>query len=242
MVSSSEWHARLAQIPVPKRDLDRIVLDYLLVQGRKEAAETFSNETGLSLEMESSDLDARVEIRKILLRGDVAEAMECVNELNPEILDTNPVLFFHLQQLRMIELMHQGQFDEALLFAAEHLAPLGEEHGSLLNEIEQTMSLFVFDMSSGSPAIPAYAQRLYSKDYRQRVADELNSAILASQSYHCSAKLLELVQMLRYSEQLLGQNGPGKTDFPHLSTADLLHTTRPKPENAESMSDTSPIL
>lgn len=142
----------------------------------------------------------------------------------------------------MIELMHQGQFDEALLFAAEHLAPLGEEHGSLLNEIEQTMSLFVFDMSSGSPAIPAYAQRLYSKDYRQRVADELNSAILASQSYHCSAKLLELVQMLRYSEQLLGQNGPGKTDFPHLSTADLLHTTRPKPENAESMSDTSPIL
>lgn len=55
------------------------------MQGRKEAAETFSNETGLSLEMESSDLDARVEIRKILLRGDVAEAMECVNELNPEV-------------------------------------------------------------------------------------------------------------------------------------------------------------
>lgn len=48
-----------------------------------------------------------------------------------QILDTNPELFFHLQQQRLIELIRQGRTEEALEFAQEELAPRGEENVTL---------------------------------------------------------------------------------------------------------------
>lgn len=48
-----------------------------------------------------------------------------------QILDTNPQLFFHLQQQRLIELIRSGKVEEALEFAQEELAPRGEENVSL---------------------------------------------------------------------------------------------------------------
>ena len=38
------------------------------------------------------------EIRNAIQRGEISAAIEKVNDLNPEILDTNPQLFFHLQK------------------------------------------------------------------------------------------------------------------------------------------------
>lgn len=145
----------------------------------------------------------------------------------PQILDTSPLLFFHMQQLRMIELLRNEELDEALLFASEHLAPLGEEHPHLLSELEQTMSLFVFDMRSSSAAMPAYATELYDTEYRKRVAEELNAAILASQSYSPTARLARLAHLFSYGQQLLGPDGPGKTDFPRLDLAGLLSCSLP---------------
>lgn len=43
-------------------------------------------------------------------------------------MDTNPQLFFHLQQQRLIELIRNGKVEEALEFAQEELAPRGEEN------------------------------------------------------------------------------------------------------------------
>jgi hypothetical protein len=49
-------------------------------------------------------------------------------EFYMQILDTNPQLFFHLQQQRLIELIRNGKVEEALEFAQEELAPRGEEN------------------------------------------------------------------------------------------------------------------
>jgi hypothetical protein len=70
----------------------------------------------------------RMAVRKAVQCGQVEDAIEKVNDLNPEILDTNPQLFFHLQQQRLIELIRSGQVEEALEFAQEELAPRGEEN------------------------------------------------------------------------------------------------------------------
>lgn len=48
--------------------------------------------------------------------------------VSAQILDTNPQLFFHLQQQRLIELIRNGKVEEALEFAQEELAPRGEEN------------------------------------------------------------------------------------------------------------------
>jgi hypothetical protein len=45
-----------------------------------------------------------------------------------QILDTNPQLYFHLQQQKLIELIRAGKINEALEFAQEELAPRGEEN------------------------------------------------------------------------------------------------------------------
>jgi hypothetical protein len=45
------------------------------------------------------------------------QAIEQVNDLDPEILEEQQELFFHLQQQRLIELIRQGQLQEALEFA-----------------------------------------------------------------------------------------------------------------------------
>ncbi|CAF2249396.1 unnamed protein product [Brassica rapa] len=46
-------------------------------------------------------------VRKAVQNGNVEDAIEKVNDLNFEILDRNPELFFHLQQQRVIELIRQ---------------------------------------------------------------------------------------------------------------------------------------
>lgn len=51
-----------------------------------------------------------------------------LNRILLQILDTNPQLFFHLQQQRLIELIRNGKVEEALEFAQEELAPRGEEN------------------------------------------------------------------------------------------------------------------
>ena len=61
-------------------------------------------------------------------KGEVEDAIDRVNDLNPEILEHDSKLFFHLQQQRLIELIRQKEVDKALLFAQEYLAPLGEEN------------------------------------------------------------------------------------------------------------------
>jgi hypothetical protein len=52
-----------------------------------------------------------------------------------QILEEQQELAFHLQQQRLIELIREGRVDDALEFAQENLAPLGEEHPALLEEL-----------------------------------------------------------------------------------------------------------
>ena len=40
--------------------------------------------------------------------GSIQEAVELVNDVDPEILDTNSTLFFHLQQQQLLELIKEA--------------------------------------------------------------------------------------------------------------------------------------
>jgi hypothetical protein len=66
---------------------------------------------GMMAELESDlgSIADRMEIRSAIQNGDVDKAMERVNDLNPELLETNPSLYFHLQQQRLIELIRNGK-------------------------------------------------------------------------------------------------------------------------------------
>lgn len=152
-------------------------MNYLIIEGYKDTAEKFSKESDTQSPIDLNTIQDRMDIRSAIQSGQIEKAIDKVNDLDPEILDTNPQLFFHLQQQRLIEFIRNGKIMEALRFAQEELAPRGEEHPEYLEELERTMTLLAFE---GSPNSPLSSLLDYSQ--RQKTASELNAAILSAQS------------------------------------------------------------
>jgi len=190
-------------------DLNRLIMDYLVIEGFKTAAEEFGREAGMSSPVDYESIESRMNIREALQRGDVGEAITRVNDLNPEILDTNPALYFKLQQQKLIEFIRQGRIAEALEFAQEELAPRGEENPEFLSELEKTMALLAFE---SSPMAPPQIAELLSPSQRMRTASAVNAAILESLSQGKEAKLVGLLKLLCWGESMLDE----RAEFPKL--------------------------
>ena len=128
--------------------------------------------------MELGAIAARMAVRAAVASGDVAGAIERVNDLDPDVLEQRPSLLFALQRQRLIELIRAGDVDAALEFAAEYLAPHAATDAAFLEEVEQALALLVF----ASPAdAPAPLAELLAPAQRAAAAGELNAAILNSQ-------------------------------------------------------------
>ncbi|KAJ1504754.1 hypothetical protein HMI56_001473, partial [Coelomomyces lativittatus] len=204
-ISKAEWDAKLAAVQVSKTQLNKLILNYLVIEGYKDAAEQFCQEAELSIPVDLVSIDDRMQIRNAVQSGNIDEAIAKVNDLDPEILDTNPQLFFHLQQQKLIELIRKGDINSALDFAQKELAPRGEENPEYLAELEHTLALLVFQ--NASPA-----SHLLDLEQRQKTAGELNAAILLSQSQEKDPKLPMLLKNLIWAQNKLAE----KVNFPKM--------------------------
>lgn len=74
-------------------------------EGFKEAAEKFQAEAGVEPSVPLNSLDNRILIREAVQSGRIQEATHLVNKLHPWLLDNDRYLYFHLQQLHLIELI-----------------------------------------------------------------------------------------------------------------------------------------
>jgi len=208
-IPNVEWERRLEDVRVSKDDLNRLVMDYLVIEGYKSAAEEFSKESNLSPPVELDSIEARMSIREAVQRGDIEQAIAMTNEIKPEIFDDNPQLFFHLQQQILIEHIRNGRIAEALEFAQTQLAPRGEENPEFLADLERTMALLAFD---STPDPPLAIAELLHPSHRMKTAGELNAAILESTNQGKETKLLQLIRLLCWGEKLLEE----KADFPRV--------------------------
>lgn len=66
-------------------DLNRLIMDYLVIEGYKSAAEEFSQEANISPPVDFESIESRMDIREALQRGDIEDAITRVNDLNPEV-------------------------------------------------------------------------------------------------------------------------------------------------------------
>ncbi|KAB5594379.1 Mitogen-activated protein kinase kinase kinase [Ceratobasidium theobromae] len=219
----AEWEAKLKDAQVTKDDLNRIVMDYLVTEGYKAAADEFCKEANMAPPAGLNRIDKRIVIRDAVQRGDIQEAIQQVNEFNPEILDANPSLYFHLQQQRLIEYIRAGRTTEALQFAQSELAPRGFENPEFLSELERTMALLAFDQV---PDPPADIAELLLPAQRTRTASELNAAILASMGQGVEPKLVGLMRLLAWGENLLEE----KATFPRVDLSTVYTTMHPLEE------------
>ncbi|WVQ71312.1 hypothetical protein IAR50_000840 [Cryptococcus sp. DSM 104548] len=210
---------------VDKHDLNALVLDYLLIEGFSDAAVEFARETGLPVDVDHDLVNERLGIRQAVEDGRVQEAVLRTNELDPEILDNNAPLLFHLQLLRLVELIRSDNLDAALDFATHELAPRGAQNPEFLADLERAMALLAFpdlarhaDDSLPSEKKPALSpdtstlfeetafepiKALMKKSHRVKVAKELNMAILENQGYGTDTKLSGLIRLMAWGEQKL---------------------------------------
>jgi hypothetical protein len=177
-------------------------MNYLVIEGYKEAADKFGAETGICYPYDSETLAERIKIRECIEAGQMQRAIHLINNLHPELIDNNRPIAFHLQQQQLIELIRDKRLEEALTFAQESLCEYGERNELIQDELERTMALLAFDEPSESPF-----GDLLQPVQRQRLACEVNSAILEYEHVESTAKLNTLIKMLLWSQDLLDKKG-----------------------------------
>ncbi|KAG8837904.1 hypothetical protein FRC20_006566 [Serendipita sp. 405] len=226
------------QVKISKRDLNRIVLDYLIVEGYQSAAESFAEEaasdlpTNAAQQVEGSSIELRSQIREAAEQGDIQMAIELCNDFNPEILDSRPDLHFHLLVQSLIELIRDGRTTEGLEFARRELAPRAERNEAFLKELEDVMCLLVYGAASSAGAgkdkgktgpkqpsnidAPPSLLKLLSPQQRIMTASELNDALSSSLSLggsHGETMLASLIRLCSYGENVLQKQG---VEFPRM--------------------------
>ncbi|CAH9112024.1 unnamed protein product [Cuscuta europaea] len=215
IITREEWEKKLNNVRIRKEDMNKLVMNFLVTEGFVEAAEKFRLESGTEPDIDLATITDRMAVKKAVQCGNVEDAIEKVNDLNPEILDTNPQLFFHLQKQRFIEMIRNGKVEEALDFAQEELAPRGEENQGFLEELERTVTLLAFEDVANCPL-----GDLLDISQRMRTASEVNAAILTSQSHEKDPKLPSLLKLLVCAQNQLDE----KVAYPRIkdvSTATL---------------------
>ncbi|KIW01934.1 uncharacterized protein PV09_06773 [Verruconis gallopava] len=189
-----------------KTDINSVIMDYLIKEGYPDSARKFALEANIKQGARDEEaIRARVEVKNAIHSGQIQTAIERINELDPEILDLDAPLHFALLRLQLIEIIRScsvnasgnPDISPAITFAKEQLAPRASINREFLHDLEQTMSLLVFQTDSLSPQLAA----LLKPDLRREVADRVNSAILKRQGYDVDARIKEWVKARTWAEQ-----------------------------------------
>ncbi|CAD7702968.1 unnamed protein product, partial [Ostreobium quekettii] len=83
-VTLQEWEQKLGQIKIKKEDMNRLVMNFLVTEGYVKAAQMFEQESGTCPGINLGSITDRMEIRKAVQSGNVEDAIEKVNDLDPE--------------------------------------------------------------------------------------------------------------------------------------------------------------
>mmetsp|Transcript_37497 Transcript_37497/g.36055 ORF Transcript_37497/g.36055 Transcript_37497/m.36055 type:complete len:80 (+) Transcript_37497:25-264(+) len=63
--SESEWEEKLANIHPSREDINKLVMNFLVVEGYKSGAKKFEKEAGIQANLDEH-IDKRIEIRRLI--------------------------------------------------------------------------------------------------------------------------------------------------------------------------------
>lgn len=138
VVPFNKWNEELTKLRVNRQEMNKLVLNYLIIEGYKDAVEKFIFETGINgiikfkyknvADYDRNLLDKRMIIRNLIMSGKIDEAIDEINDINSEILENNPSIHFELQKQKLIEIIKKNQIEEALIFAQNKLFPITQNN------------------------------------------------------------------------------------------------------------------
>lgn len=80
MRTDASWHS----------DINWVIMDYLVSEGYPGAAAKFAQETNLPCPVDNESIRERVRVRTAIHSGHVKEAIQMVNEIDPEVSLVQP--------------------------------------------------------------------------------------------------------------------------------------------------------
>jgi len=213
--------ASVSETRLSKSDVNNLIMDYLITEGYPSAAEKFATEANIEREPDHSSIEQRVQIRESIHRGDLQQAIELINDLNPELLDNDNKLHFSLLRLQLVELIRASftsatpnslAVRQAIEFAQQNLAPYAPLDPAFKNDLERAMALLIVPRDSwtaqttpqqGTTAANDFGAlaELVDPSLRRKVAKDVNEAILQSQGEKREANIRELVRARAWTEQ-----------------------------------------
>jgi hypothetical protein len=210
VISKKDWNDKLNTNKLSKQDLNKLIMNFFLVEGYKEAAENFREESATDIStMDLTFMQERLEIRSMIHEGNIDKAMTKVNELDPKILDVNADLLFTLRLQKLIELIKQNKVVEAIEYAQRDLAPFMEKNDKYAESVEKVMSLLAFEDMNKSKM-----SDLIENSQKIKVASEVNHELLRSKQKETDSKLTTLLKLCLWSQSRLKD----KVTFPSLNS------------------------
>jgi hypothetical protein len=208
----------MGEMDVSKADLNLLIMNYLVVEGYQSAARKFAQEADLSDDMFDMDsIHDRMVIKSLIQAGQIQRAIEKINDVDPELLDTNESLHFSLLRLQLTELIRQCRHNDiqpALDFAMAHLAERAPHNPQFRSDLEHTMALLCFPEENLVPQL----RELMDPKLRKKVANDVNNALLERQGLTGDSKIKNLVKLWAWGEGALKDR---KVAFPALDRAAL---------------------
>ncbi|KAL5118095.1 hypothetical protein ACEQ8H_003930 [Pleosporales sp. CAS-2024a] len=198
------FQRKIDDVKPSKTDINFVIMDYLVSEGYPRAAEKFAKEANIQLPLEEESIHSRVEIRQAIHAGNIDTAITKINDLNPQILDTDAALHFSLLRLELIELIRSSassasaDITPALTFASSQLAPRAATNPDFLKDLELTMSLLIFLPATGT--LQKELADLLDPALRRSVASKVNEAILASMGARGEARMRSLIRLRHWAE------------------------------------------
>ncbi|TLD24095.1 hypothetical protein PspLS_06780 [Pyricularia sp. CBS 133598] len=198
------FDARVSAVRSPKSDINAVILDYLTMEGYPKAAANFAKEANIPAQQDVVSIIARREIQNQIHQGQISDAIDGLNDLDPEILGNDPKLHFELLRLQLVELIRtssHGDIEKVIKFAQEQLAPRAPANEKFIKELESTMSLLFFDKND----LPENLRHLLHPDLRRLVAEMVNKAVLELQTQRREAAIRNLVRLRTWAESTARQ-------------------------------------
>ncbi|XP_070135082.1 glucose-induced degradation protein 8 homolog [Drosophila bipectinata] len=103
---ATSWPHRMSSFQCRQADLNRLVMNYLVTEGYQDSAKSFISEAYPMMD--------RFKIKDAMRLGQVQYAMDLATRLYPRLFETDNYIYFHMQQLRLIELIREENINKAL--------------------------------------------------------------------------------------------------------------------------------
>lgn len=174
--SIDEWITFKDNLKIPRKKLNKIIFEHLVFEGKKEVLEQMEIETGESIHYNKILLEKRCKLRKLLVNLNISESIDLINNINPEILESNLELLYKLQKQKFIKFIINNKHDKAIEFAQDYLYKLAINSSEIFQDFEKLMIIFAYDNIETSPF-----SNLISEDYINNIIYEVNKEILKYQ-------------------------------------------------------------